>query len=139
MNIKNLRAYERICLYDRIYFKISLFSFYSAVYKRLGGGSLKSSIPHPYIKGEKLFLIMDPTHNLKNIYNNWQRKGTFTVPNGFETIITGTTAEFSHIRRLYEREECKSLKIAHRLQKNALMPSNIQRTSPTLALCKFYD
>ena len=107
-----------------------------AVFSQFCDGSLSPSIPHPYIRGEKLFFIIDPTHNLKNIYNNWQRKGLFWTPTGFEAILPETKADFRHIQQLYEREESNVLKVAHRLRRQALNPSNIQRTCPKLALCK---
>ena len=115
---------------------LPLFFCFRAVYTKFCSGILKSSISHPFMENELLFFVIDPTHNLKNVYNNWQRKGTFHVPSGYETILPEIKAEFRHIRQLYEREELSVLKIAHRLRKDALNPSNLQRTSPTLALCK---
>ncbi len=45
----------------------------------LGGGQLKTCVQNP-VNGEPLFLVFDPTHNFKNIYNNFQRKKTFSFP-----------------------------------------------------------
>ena len=110
--------------------------FFRSVYKRFCGGTLKSFISHPFLENERLFFIIDPTHNIKNIYNNWQRKGTLHVPSGYDSILPEMKAEFKHIVQLYQREELSVLKVANRLRKDALNPSNLHRTSPVLALCK---
>ena len=101
-----------------------------------GDGELKPSIDHPCIKGERLFLLFDPTHNIKNVYNNWLTKSTFTFPNAHCDLLRAKHAHFSNIKQLYAKEENFVLKIGHRLKKAALDPNNIQKTSPQLALCK---
>jgi len=89
------------------------------------------------VAGETLFLVMDSTHNMKNFYNNWLSRKTFIVP---PSDLLGTSSSlsstFSHVSALYALEEAKILKVAHRLRKSALNPSNIQKTCPQLALCK---
>ncbi len=42
-------------------------------FKRLGDGQLKSRVKNP-INQDPLFLLCDPTHVFKNLYNNWQKK-----------------------------------------------------------------
>ena len=59
------------------------------------------------------------------------------IPSNNPAILKDTKADFKHVLKLYEREESQVLKIAHRLKKVAMNPSNIQRTSPALALCKY--
>ena len=107
-----------------------------ALFVSLGGGELKSSIDHPFIEGERLFLLFDPTHNLKNLYNNWLIKSTFSFPNVQGDLLRAKHAHFSNIKQLYAKEESMVLKVGHRLKKAALNPNNIQKTSPQLALCK---
>lgn len=106
------------------------------MYISLGGGELKPSIDHPCIDGERLFLLFDPTHNIKNLYNNWLKKSTFTFPDERSELLSAKHAHFSNIKQLYEKEESLVLKVGHRLKKAALNPNNIQKTSPQLSLCK---
>ena len=42
-----------------------------ALYLLLSNRSLESSIEHPTVPNERLFLCFDTTHNLKNVFNNW--------------------------------------------------------------------
>ena len=46
---------------------------------RLCAGTLKTSIIDS-ITGQPIFLIFDPVHDLKNIYNNFQSKKIFACP-----------------------------------------------------------
>ena len=104
----------------------------------LCGGELTHSVVHPTRKTERLFLLFDFTHNLKNVFNAFVNKNRMNVPtNGYELILGEKfLVSFSHIKRLYALEEEKSLKIAHSLKNASLNPSNIARTSPFHALCK---
>jgi len=105
----------------------------------LCGGELKPFTEHPTRPGKKLFLTFDFTHNFKNIFNNFISKFRMTIPtDGFEAILGASChPNFAHIKRLYAIEEHKSLKIAHSLKKVSLNPSNVSRTSPQHALCKW--
>lgn len=96
---------------------------------------LTPTIDHPIVSNEKLHLLFDPTHNLKNIYNNWLSKKTFHFPSS-RCADLPEYAHFQHIIDLFQLEETKKLKIAHSLTKTALMPNNIQKTSPRHALSK---
>jgi len=104
----------------------------------LCGGELAHSIPHPTKKEERLFLLFDFTHNLKNIFNNFINKPYFRLPStGYEEILgERCTASFAHIKHLYAIEEAKPLKIAFALKRAALNPSSIARTSPQHAISK---
>lgn len=42
-----------------------------ALYLLLSNRNLRSSIEHPTVPNERLFLCFDTTHNLKNVFNNW--------------------------------------------------------------------
>ncbi len=58
----------------------------------LCGGPLKCEIANP-VTGMALFLILDPVHNFKNLYNNWERKKVFKYP-AFLPYLTDCTAKF---------------------------------------------
>ena len=56
----------------------------------------------------KIFLLFDPTHLFKSVYNNWFKKINFQCPN----FITDDKKKdmlppFSHINELYELEKGK--------------------------------
>ena len=105
----------------------------------LCGGKLQPCIPHPTKEGELLFLLFDFTHNMKNIFNNFLSKGRMHISTvGFEAVLgSPCLGLFTHIKQLYALEEHKSLKVAHALKKASLNPSNVARTSPKHALCKY--
>ena len=105
----------------------------------LCGGDLKPFIPHPTRHGELLFLIFDFTHNFKNIFNNFLSKGRMNIPtSNFESLLgSPCLGLYSNIKQLYALEEHKTLKIAHSLKKASLNPSNVAKTSPMHALCKY--
>lgn len=112
---------------------------FSALYNSLCGGKLRSGITHPNDPNSMLFLLFDSTHNLKNIYNNWLKRRQFDLPSGHAPLIPAhgiKSASFQHLIQLHAREESMILKVGHKLRKAALNPSNIQKTSPQLALCK---
>jgi len=63
----------------------------------LCGGILRSSFQDP-VTNQPVFLIFDPVHDLKNIYNNFQSRKTFICPSmTSELPITGCTAKFKDI------------------------------------------
>ena len=100
-----------------------------------GGNSLSTSIQHPLRSEEKLFLLFDFTHNLKNIFNNFvtrKRYHVLTCNSADAQHMLGEQciAQFEHVKRLYALEEHKTLKIAFTQKKASLNPSNIARTSP---------
>jgi hypothetical protein len=78
----------------------------------LCGGTFKSQIEHPYLPGEPLFLIIDPVHTVKNLYNNFINKTRFRLP-PIDDQPDSFVADFSHIRALYHLEELKPAKIAY--------------------------
>ena len=96
---------------------------------------------------ERLYLMFDMTHNLKNVYNNWINKGSFTFPGTCNGSIDSVeldsnevgslmTANFHDVHIVYNQENDKNLRIAHKLNAMCLMPNSIARTSPRLALSK---
>ena len=106
----------------------SFFSF-------LGSGSLQSRVEYPLESGNFIYVIIDPTHTLKNIYNNFQRTGEFHFPHEEDFI----TAKFSHIKELFHMEVGAPLKLAHKLTNDCLCPTNIQRSSFKIFAAVFHE
>lgn len=118
---------------------IVLYLFTRTLFKRLSvgenEGNISSAVTHPIHPDKKLYLMFDPTHNIKNAFNNWNNKGVFKYPVGFDDLLSsGGSANFRHIKALFLKEEDKSLKIAHSLTKTSLHPNSIAKTSPRHAL-----
>ena len=108
-----------------------------------GGKELSTSIEHPLRSKERLFLLFDFTHNLKNMFNNFVTRKRYHVPEianaNAQHILGGEClAQFEHINRLYALEEHKPLRIAFTLKKASLNPSNIARTSPQHASSNWF-
>ena len=59
-------------------------------YQQLCGGMHRTSIEHLCVAGERLFLLFETTHNMKNIFNNWvsEKELSFNVLDyqRFETL-----------------------------------------------------
>ena len=87
-------------------------------------------IPNPVNEMSALFLLYDPVHIFKNIFNNWQRKLTFICP---EFCDNQMNANFQHIKDLYNLECGKPVKIAFRLNDRCLNPQPIERVNVDLA------
>ena len=103
----------------------------------LCNGHLKSCVPNPIDSSKRLFLLIDPTHNIKNIYNIFQKKDSLETP---DLISFGKCiARFSHIKQLYSLESNQHLKIAHKLTSRCLEPTSIQRSSAKLAFSVFHE
>ena len=118
-----------------LYYEISLiFYLFRGCYKLLGNGEILQKISHPCGDGN-LWLLFDYVHNMKNIYNNWLSKGKFIFPDDAQTLIHSQMpllpkeAHFKHVEELYKLEETKPIKIAHKLTRTSLAPTNIQKTS----------
>ena len=82
--------------------------------------------------GERLLLLFDFTHIIKNISNIFLRRSKMHISSSTLNCV----AQFSHIKRLYALEEFKTLKVAFVLTKVSLNPSSLSRTSPLHALNK---
>ena len=103
-------------------------------------GNLCHSILHPNQKNEKLYLLLDFTHCLKNIFNNFLNTNHMHLPSNHESVLGDHCEdEFSHIKRLYTLEEHKTLKMAHKLKKSSSNPSSIAKISPLHALSKYLE
>ena len=69
----------------------------------LCNGAWKASIPNKYTDG-KIFLIFDPTHIIKNIYNNLVNRRVFEMPCMTPILDTPLTASFADIEKVYNLE-----------------------------------
>jgi hypothetical protein len=98
-------------------------------------GTLCSKIEHPYRSGQSLFLLSDPTHVIKNIYNNFQRSSQFSFKSDGHIYI----AKFSDVKALFELEKGQPIKMAFKLSPTVIKPSNIQRCSVRLASALFSE
>jgi len=104
----------------------------------LCSGNLASSILDP-VTGQPVFLIFDPVHTMKNVYNNFQSRKQFECPAMALNLPNGCTADFSHIVDLFQLESTMSLKKAHRLTPATLQPRSIEKTSVKLAVSVFCE
>jgi hypothetical protein len=101
-------------------------------------GTLKTSITNAET-GQPLFLIFDPVHDLKNVYNNFQSRKLFQCPALNSDLPVGCEANFNHIADLYNYEASAALKKAHRLSPSVLDPKSIEKTSVKLATAVFCE
>ena len=86
--------------------------------------------------GQPQFLIIDSVHTIKYIYNNFQSRKVYFCPALDDDLQDGCTADFHHIVKFYNHEECMSLKKAHRLCPATLQPNWTEKTAIKLAeLC----
>ena len=104
----------------------------------LCNGAWKASIPNKYTDG-KIFLIFDPTHIIKNIYNNLVNRRVFEMPCMTPILDTPLTASFADIEKVYNLECQKLLRIAHRLTETVLKPNSIEKVNVKLALAVFHE
>ena len=103
----------------------------------LCGGVLSSMVYNPVTK-RPLFLLFDSVHNLKNIYNNFCKRGILSFPS-IDDPTSIKTASFIDIRNLYAEESKQPLKLAHKLTQKSLAPKNIEKTSVKLSNAIFHE
>uniref|UniRef100_A0A1I8H379 THAP-type domain-containing protein n=1 Tax=Macrostomum lignano TaxID=282301 RepID=A0A1I8H379_9PLAT len=118
---------------------------------KLCGGILQTCVPHPFHREKKIFLLFDPTHTIKNVYNNFQKRQSLELPakdSAFfnvplphvkRTADSLIVAKFENIKELYNLEQDKPLKLAPKLNSSVIDPKSIQKTSPKLALAVFSE
>lgn len=99
--------------------------------------NLTSCVPNP-IDSSILLLLLDPTHNIKNIYDIFQKKDSLETPD-LESFSMCTAHVFSHVKQLYSLESDQLLKIAHKLTLRCLEPTSIQRSSASLVFSVFHE
>ena len=105
-----------------------------AFYKSISN-DLNKPCTNPIDTSKIIFTLIDPIHTIKNIYNNFQKRSNFF----FHVDAPFHHANFNHVKDLYELESSMSLRQAHKLNKIAISPTNIQRTSAKLAFSVFHD
>eukprot|EP01135_Chromosphaera_perkinsii_P000633 Nk52_evm1s146 gene=Nk52_evmTU1s146 len=86
---------------------------------------------------KKVYFLLDPTHNMKNLYHNWTHhrhmfypKKTMQFRQGKEVEVTDCTsqaADFSVLVHLYDREKHQSFRYASHLTEACVRPKNILR------------
>ncbi|QQP35180.1 Putative LOC101234561, partial [Caligus rogercresseyi] len=101
--------------------------FYSEI---LCDGRLKVSISNEEDGGQPLFLLFDMVHLFKNFFTNLMRRKNFKCPD-FQG--EGMSASFDHVKRLYELELGKPIKVAHKLTAKVLNPRPIECMNVELA------
>ena len=101
-------------------------------------GALKTHITDSETN-RPLFLLFDPVHDIKNVYNNFQSRKVFQCPPFERNLPSGCCANFQHVTELYKLEEFASLKKAHKLSPSVLEPKGIEKTSVKLAAAVFCD
>lgn len=102
----------------------------------LCGGTLKTHI-RDSATGQPIYLLFDPVHDMKNVYNNFQHRKLFECPAMSPILAESCKADFSHINALYELEAAKPLKKAYKLTPAVLNPKSIEKTSVKLATAVF--
>ena len=106
--------------------------------QHLCNGSFQHFVANP-ITGEKMFLLFDPTHNLKNLYNNFQKRKIFSCPPIPPYLERNTIANFNDINMVYHMELDKPLKIAYKLNRSVIQPSSMDKLSMKLACAAFHE
>lgn len=101
-------------------------------------GDLRESIPHPHHQGKRLFLLFDPVHGFKNMFNNFESRDRFVCPD-FDDHSKVIFPTFKHVRELFEMELGKPVKMAYKLKKKAMCPKAIEKTNVMLAQSIFDD
>lgn len=101
-------------------------------------GILQTSIIDPPT-GQPIFLIFDPVHDLKTVYNNFQWRKLFECPPMDMNLQEGCVANFKDICDLFTLQASMSIKKAHRLSPTVLDPKNIEKTSVKLAVSIFCE
>jgi hypothetical protein len=105
----------------------------------LCGGLLQSHFIDP-VTNQPIYLIFDPVHDIKNVYNNFLVRKTFICPPMDRNLPDdGCIAKFRDIVDLYNMEATMSLKKAHRLTPVALDPKSIEKISVKLATSVFCE
>ena len=89
--------------------------------------------------GQPIYLILDPVHDLKNVYNSFCSRRVFECPPMDRNLPDKCVAKFDHIVGLYNTESTMSLKKAHRLTSATLAPKNMEKMSVRLAASVFTE
>ena len=149
--VKNLKAQTQKECFDKIMFLLHEVGFNvvgisvdNAAAKRkfykdfLCEGRWKPSIVNPFTGGQ-IFLIFDPTHIIKNVYNNLLTRKLFKLPVLPPLVRESLSAKFSDVVAVYDQECDKCLRIAHKLSETVLNPKTIEKVNVKLALSVLHE
>ena len=104
----------------------------------LCNGKWRSSIKNKFTGGE-IFLVFDPTHIIKNVYNNFLTRRVFKLPATLSFMPKTVTACFSDVEAVYNIECHKPLRIAYKLSETVLNPKSIEKVNVKLALSLLHE
>ena len=104
----------------------------------LCGGAWKTSIENTFTGG-KIFLVFDPTHVIKYIYNNLLSRNIFKLPAILPLVPNIITANFADVKAVFSNEYHKLLRIAHKLSETVLHPKTIEKVNVKLALSLLHE
>lgn len=97
---------------------------------------MKPWIENPYQPGDKMFLLFDSVHIFKNLYNNLLLKREFKCPPFEDKELS---ANYQHVKELYQIEFARPVKYAHKLNDKVLHPRAIEKTNVDLAHRFFHE
>ena len=104
-----------------------------------------SCIANEHCTNQPIYCFIDTTHNIKNVYNIFQRKKKLVCPippselNQEQNESDFITADFLHIEKLYNIEFGKPIKLAPHLNSSVFKPRSIEKTSTKLASSIFNE
>ena len=93
--------------------------------KKLCENTMRLYITNPQDENWKLFLMFDPTHVFKCIYNNFQRRKIFVC---LQFEGTPLSVNFDFIKELCNIERTKVVKMAYQLNDECLNPQAIEKS-----------
>ena len=86
-----------------------------------------------------IFLIFDPAHNIKSLYNNFKCRKLFGCPACEPFLAKPTKASFQDVEKVFELESSKRFKMGHKLNTSVTSPKSIEKTSMKSALAVFNE
>ena len=98
----------------------------------------KESI-HTQYTGGKIFLIFDPTHVVKNIYNNCFTRRVLKLSDFPPLVPENKKPFFTDVEAVYNIECSKPLKIAHKLSETVLHTKSVEKVNVKLALSMLHE
>lgn len=96
----------------------------------------ESIIRHPFKSDDLLFLLFDSTPCIKNVFNNFHTRRTFTF---IGTNDTPEKAHFNDLNRICTLESGQAVRGAHKLSHSILNPTSTSKVSPKHALGKYVE
>ena len=138
---KQLMCHREVCnIIQSTGFNLTLISVDNAstnrkFYKDLCKGKIENSYINE-VTGKPVYLIFDPVHNFKNLYNNFQKRKIFKIPLNNDKIIQPS---FVHIEKLFDLEKQMTMRKAFKLTETSIRPNNIDRLSTKHASAIFSE